>query len=202
MSVMFDKDTQKKLKAEYKELLTGIYPNDQKWVDFLSKEADVVVRFDNGFFAEVERQRIDKNFCFGYSDSRYDTEDFDRANRMVEHAQTSKDYFIKKNLENIEHLIDRCSKSDYILFFHNRYCDQKNNTVKGVIPFKWYERPEDVYAGCPERIAEYQELTEKEKALYIEALKQEKALFQKRLATYLKRFGLSKVHAWSYWQDA
>ena len=26
--------------------------------------------------------------------------------------------------------------------------------------------------------------------------------FEKRLRTYLKRYGLTKVHSWTYWRDA
>ena len=32
-------------------------------------------------------------------------------------------------------------------------------------------------------------------------LKEERAKFEKRLHTYLKRYGTSKLHTWTYWAD-
>lgn len=42
---------------------------------------------------------------------------------------------------------------------------------------------------------------EEDKHLIIEGLELEKASFIKRLNTYLKRYGLSKVRTWSYLVD-
>ena len=45
-------------------------------------------------------------------------------------------------------------------------------------------------------------LTSEEKELIINGLEYGLKLFRKRLDTYLKRYGLSKLHTWTYWADA
>ena len=53
-----------------------------------------------------------------------------------------------------------------------------------------------------ERLKNYQELEGENLKRVIEGHKIVKAKFEKRLNTYLKKYGLTKVHAWSYWRDA
>ena len=48
---------------------------------------------------------------------------------------------------------------------------------------------------------EYSPVSEKDRKLIVEAYQKEKELFSKRLETYIKRYGLSKVNSWSYWRD-
>ena len=44
-------------------------------------------------------------------------------------------------------------------------------------------------------------LTTEEIDIVIEAYKKARAAFEKRLNTYLKRYGMSKVETWTYWRD-
>ena len=44
--------------------------------------------------------------------------------------------------------------------------------------------------------------TDEERKLLAEGLTYGKNLFKKRLDSYLKRWGTSKIHPWSYWADA
>ena len=46
------------------------------------------------------------------------------------------------------------------------------------------------------------ELTESERAAVIAAYETELNKLNKRLDNYLKRYGLSKLKTWTYWQDA
>ena len=46
-----------------------------------------------------------------------------------------------------------------------------------------------------------QEATIEDIKLILETLEAEKAKFLKRLNTYLKRYGLSKIHSWTYLVD-
>ena len=45
-------------------------------------------------------------------------------------------------------------------------------------------------------------LTEDECELLYYTARAEQEKFEKRLNTYLKRYGLSKCHYWTYWLDA
>jgi hypothetical protein len=44
--------------------------------------------------------------------------------------------------------------------------------------------------------------TDDEKALILRGLKWGREMFEKRLDAYLKRYGTSKLHTWTYWADA
>ena len=44
-------------------------------------------------------------------------------------------------------------------------------------------------------------MTENDCAKALTILKDERANFEKRLQIYLKRYGVSKLHTWTYWAD-
>lgn len=48
---------------------------------------------------------------------------------------------------------------------------------------------------------EFQRLTEQDEAKYLAALEKVRADFVKRLNTYLKKYGTSKLHTWAYLSD-
>jgi phosphoglycolate phosphatase-like HAD superfamily hydrolase len=87
---------------------------------------------ENGFYAEIEKPSIKKNFCFGYSLSSYDTESFDNAGRMAEHARTSADYFREKNLaglkEKVEYYKDEKKRALFSQPLHQseKRCNERN----------------------------------------------------------------------------
>ena len=50
--------------------------------------------------------------------------------------------------------------------------------------------------------SELTECTDEEKKLILKGLKFARKCFEARLDTYLKRYGVSKLHTWTYWADA
>ena len=109
------------------------------------------------------------------------------ADKMAEYAKKSQEYFIKKNLEQVDKLIERANNAGY----------------KGYL---WSSGTENIYSVSfmdeYRRMTAFdgkgEELTEEDKTTYINALQACKARFEKRLQTYLKRYGMSKVRTWSY----
>jgi len=63
-----------------------------------------------------------------------------------------------------------------------------------------FMRPEFRTYDCPED-GEH-EMTADERKAIIKGLRWGRAQFEKRLNTYLKRYGVSKIHTWTYWADA
>ena len=47
----------------------------------------------------------------------------------------------------------------------------------------------------------YSEMSEEDKKLVIAMYEEEKEKMSKRIDTYLKRYGLSKLNVWTYWVD-
>ena len=196
---MFDKETQKKLKEEFRVLLADVWGKDEKMIDFCVKKADLLIKTEQGFFVEVERPSIETRFCFGYRLSSHDTEEYDDANRMANFASTNEEYLRQKNLERIQKQIDFYSNPKKELFFRNHYHRQENDKLKYITTLDYWDMPADV---VNKEYKEFFPVSENERKLIVDAYKKELEMFKKRIDTYLKRYGMSKVHTWSYWQDA
>lgn len=190
--------TQKELKEMYKNILKNEIWDSERMVNYCLKEADYIVELENGDIVTIDKPRIEKDFCFGYSDSRYDTEDYDRANDMAHHAKTNEDYFMKENLKEINRMIDKLEgkeRSNYKFYIRIPYTGQPDNSK-----LKSIQQLDNYYDA--NKIKECQILEGENLKRVIEGYKVVKANFEKRLKTYLKRYGLSKVRSWSYWRDA
>lgn len=186
-----DKAQQAALKAEYLDILArDVWSNDSRMIEYNRKNIARLVRLECGGLVEIEKPRIETRFCFGYSDSRYDTEDYDRANAAADHARTSQDYFIQQNMEPIRHMIKELERPG--IYSRNRY----NGTDPGhpIRALEW----ESYRSNKPEGA---QPITEADRAVLIDAWEKVGRDFRRRLDTYLKRYGMSKVQTWSYWRD-
>lgn len=190
---------QKELKLRYAAILAAdVWPNDQKMVDYCVKKAGYIVELENGDIIAIDKPSIEKNFCFGYSDSRYDTEDYDRANAMADHAAKSVDYFIEQNMKGIDEMIALLEGRDasrWVFKVCIPYSGQpRYSKLKAIHQYHRWDESE--YAK------HFPELVGEDLQRVIEGYKVVRADFEKRLHTYLKRYGLSKINTWSYWRDA
>lgn len=188
---MNSKQEQGKMREEYREMQTKYWHGNKRMIDYCVNKAARFVRLASGHLLVIDKPRIETRFCFGYSDSRFDTEDYDRANEMAYHARTNEDYFKGENLKQLREVVDTLQGKGR--FGHN-------------VAYIWYgdggqtalhfcRRWELIEKGL-------EELGEQDRQTIIAAYEIEIAAFEKRLNTYLKRYGMSKVHTWSYWQDA
>lgn len=189
--------TQKELKQIYSDILASeVWKGDSKMVDFCLKEAAYIVELTNGDIVVIEKPRIETRFCFGYSDSRYDTEDYDRANAMADRAAKDQEYFIKENLSDIDRTIAQMEETETSCYKYRlrvKYTGSpKDSKLKSLDAYRW----SDEYAK------QFPEISGADLQRVIDGYKIVKADFEKRLNTYLKRYGMSKVKTWSYWQDA
>ena len=158
---------------------------------------EIIVNLSNGAFYKVDRQEIKKRFCFGYGYCGVsDTEEERRAAKSVQLMRESEKTFIEENLKfingRIEFVTENLNKNFYGLFnYTDKRIDLQNeeNYYYFVINRKIYKDSDFIL------------LTEQDKRLILEGLELEKASFIKRLNTYLKRYGLSKVRTWSYLVD-
>ena len=186
------KKEQAALKQEYLDLLSReVWPNDPHMIDYCRKKIAFVVRLESGGLIEINKPSIETNFCFGYSDSSCNTDDYDRANQMADYAARNEEYFIEKKMQKIKIRIESLEKNQF--YSRNRYNGtSSDSSIQRLVrcPF-----PGDLPDGA-------QLITEKDRAALIEAWEMVGQDFRKRLSTYLKRYGMSKVHAWSYWRDA
>lgn len=195
MNKMFSKEVQKELHDEFRVLLKDVWGDDERMIDYCVSDADLLIKTQKGYVLKIKKPSIQTRFCFGYSDSAYDTESYDNANEMAHHARTSEDYFRAENLKTLRKQIEQ-AKSDNACWFGNAYSNQGNDTLKTIFSFRYSHIPQDI-----NDTTKYQPVTDEDKALIAEALEVELERFSKRVETYLKRYGLSKVRSWSYWRD-
>ncbi len=182
------------LNKQEKAKLTALFAEtweDEKMVKY--EVNNTLAAFDlRGKTITIEKKKIKTDFCFGYSLSRYDTEDYDNANRMAEYAQENTKYFIKENHANSNYgkIINLLNDSRW-----KPYARQHYYTGGNLYSINFCRAWEDIPEGAFE-------LTEEEKQAYkmelVKAIKEH----HKKIMTYLKRYGMEKVNTWSYWRDA
>lgn len=181
----------KKLWQEYEANYIAKYGDtetNRKHLTWLQKTyLDSLIRLSNGKIVEIEKPKMQTDFCFGYDWVDPNGEEEDAADKMAEYAKKSQEYFIKKNLEQVDKLVARADIPGYKGYLWS----SGTENIYSVSFMDEYRRM-TAFAGKGE------ELTEKDKTTYIDALQACKARFEKRLQTYLKRYGMSKVRTWSY----
>ena len=160
------------------------YPNNKSMNDYILKSTSEVIETSKGYLIRFEKPSIKTRFCFGHGYNGISTsEDAKRAFDNAEYARTNEQYFINENLEEINERI----KELY-------YSDLKTGILKSIVS-------ENVLNHFRNGIHNEEQVSEQDKELILNTLKFEKAKFEKRLNTYLKRYGLSKIHSWTYLVD-
>lgn len=155
---------------------------------------------DGKICAILKPLTLEKNFCFPENKNRSISE----AVELVEKATHDQDYFISENVRRAgyEDEIEKIEKvedgSMQAFFCDSIYCENGKNKV-GI----WFsdncEIGED---GLPPHRfispSSFRQVADEELQAYKQAILAANDALLKRLNTYLKRFGLSKVRAWAY----
>lgn len=188
--------TQKELKAVYRDLLADAWgANNTGMIDYCMKKTGYLVHLSDGSIIPLEKPTIQKEFCFGYSLCAYDTEDYDLANEAAHHAAQSQRYFLHENLDQVDKILYNLESNEWNswdYFICVKYCSQSSdNPLRGLNTF--YLNTSDAHR--------YRRLQGDDRQRVIDGYKVIRIDFEKRLLSYLKRYGLSKVRTWSYWQD-
>lgn len=190
---------QKELKAKYMDIITNeVWKGSKSMIDYANKKVSYIVELENGDITDIDKPSIETSFCFGYGYCGVSTEeDYQGARKMADHAAKSEEYFLTKNLKGINETIaayeDALSGSYHKPYKRSKYCSQSaDSKLKGISFFdSWCDVIPD---GCIE-------LSKKEIKALITGYEEVKKKFEKRLHTYLKRYGLSKVRTWSFLVD-
>ena len=141
---------------------------------------------DKGYLVAFSKPGIMTEFCHGYGYSGVSTEEeHQQASDAVE-SYREKDNFIQANLdERFPHFEE--ALSDPTIYDVSRICNTQVYHVEA--PRKWYD-------DTPKM-----ELTEHDRKRLSEILQEEHDKFEKRLNTYWKRYGSSKLRTWTYLSD-
>lgn len=198
--------TQKELKEKYMEIIrTEVWKGSERMQDYASKEFCYAVELANDDICVLDKPRIHKDFCFGYGMYGITTEEeMDGASAMARHAETNADYFMEENLKEINERIERLEDAwmgKCEVYKYANYSGQPHGTKLKTysIVDSWYNPEND--PGRWSRLTDVEKMTTEEIDALIQGYKAVKEKFIKRLNTYLKRYGLSKVNTWTYLRD-
>ena len=183
--------TQKELKEILRESLAETWREDMQ--NYIMKETAYIVELSNGDIVKLEKPRIETSFCFGAGYCGYCTaEEWDDANDMARHARTSEEYFKSENMRQITEKIEALkAPTAHTWKLIAEYTANQENPLKAYVLERY---------GC-NCYQHGREATRDDIQRIISGLEEVKKQFEKRLNTYLKRYGLSKVRTWSYLRD-
>lgn len=193
---------------------------EEKDKNYYKQNYEYVLKIAN-YFILFEKPRIKTSFCFGHGQNGVSTEEeTNNAFSMLKHARTSEKYFIEENLEELNQKIEEIEiflmddweqkekyvKEQYQLTKKWHYmnaqhiekmflCANNGNTAYIFIQSNY--RDEERLHFCEV----IKELTKDDLKNILAVYQQQKKNFEKRLQTYLKRYGLSKLHTWTYLVD-
>ena len=151
------------------------------------------IKVKDGYFVKFTKQELEKSFCWGYSDFQGMTED--EANELC--ANFGEKEFKEENLAR----------------FDRKYEDELEQLGRYEDVTLWCnEWGKGVYMSCGPKSKlstpdPKHELTlrgedankfRKEYATTVASLR---AKFEKRIDSYLKRYGVSKIRKWTFWAD-
>ena len=172
------------------EELRKVWGDRNNMINFCLSKIDILKTLPNGEIFSIDKEIIEKDFCFSHGFCGVSTtEDEKEAFRMADKAKNDINYFLKKNLRHLNDLIADIEKGGELYSMPHYYESEKYRKI--AVPYK---QDLEVLKNC-------RRITDEERKIYLSAVKEEKEKFEKRLATYLKKYGLSKVRSWTYLCD-
>jgi hypothetical protein len=161
---------------------------DKSDVDYYKKYYVGAIKLQGGYYL-IEKPSIDNRFCFHDEGENYEF----YKHLMADKEKRLAAYFKSENLAGFDNKIERITKGEE--YSHDKRVWWKKSYNNGRVElcfYSSYNRTEDGYTLC----------TDEEKAIILKGLQYGRSLFEKRLDAYLKRYGVSKIHTWTYWADA
>lgn len=188
--------------------------SSEKMINYYVSKVAAVATLPNGDVITIDKQGIETRFCFG--ESGYDMEEAVEAAHV---ARTSQEYFKRENMADYNRKIEMLEgiqngSINYRVFIGDTAYTGQSEDCK--LRFFRFDSLSDVIEalggscyldeipgkklflnGNYGRIA-----TDEEVTAILEAYKEAAKAHEKKVDSYLKRYGTSKVHAWTYWRDA
>ena len=176
-------------------------------VEYNLKRCAVLVGLPNGMLYSIEKQNIQTHLCFGYSDIGFGPT-YAEACDAAQDARDSGDAFIAKNMETYttalrylgqhgsQYFVCMASKLPRIKGIRHVRVTDVLDAVGGSAVLEELKGTEvDVHG---ERVYI---CTDADVAMLRAGYECAARAHEKKLRTYLKRYGTSKLHIWTYWID-
>lgn len=156
------------------------FASKQKNSDYYKKEFVGAIKIRDHYIL-LDKPSIETKFCFHDEGPQYDF-----YCKLKESEENMKQYFLSENRKAFTGHIDFINENGHI------YVNLKDSAVEACLCHSNYIWGREVAERA----------TDEETALILEGLKFALAKFDVRLNAYVKRYGISKLHTWTYWADA
>ena len=166
------------IRAQYEK----VWPNNKKMQDWGASHRNFMAILEGGFIVTAPKVPIDKDFCFGWGMSQEHSE----ATKQCRMARESYEYFRKKNRDPFDHWIDALTTEKNI-----------------VLQREFWKQPDDCMLASlsvdmgPNGVI--RELTKEDRMNLIAMYDEANKAHNKRVETYLKKYGLRNVRTWTYY---
>lgn len=188
---------------EYKQRVLKAENGDQHWLDYYMKDTSNLMMTDCGIILTFGKKSIKVDFC--WHDEGPDYEHYKQVHSTEENLRN---YFLRENLrqydEKIEELTsrkDRWGNPVIGVIYESRTWGNGAWKHWGIADSIRLMSDYDFKCEQNDNRVSVRQLTENDMQKALAILKDERAKFEKRLNTYLKRYGTSKLHTWTYWAD-
>lgn len=160
--------------------------------DYYRKVVEQIAKIKDGYLI-VDKPRIKTSFCFGFGWNGISSlEEDEIANDLANQARTDEDYFLEQNLQEINNKVEMLQGSLEL------DCDSYDRVVliKNGLQYSIVQRKHAEYWG-EEYISPFSWEIEEILSLYLSV----RETFKRRLSTYLKKYGLTKINSRTYLRD-
>lgn len=162
---------------------------DPSWIDFTISHTDSLFVIDDNHYYRIGKPEIRKDFCFGYGNClQYTQEQEMIAAGQADRASTDPEYFIRENLRGFADLANAVNNAEWFCLCDDGECDIISSR------HALFDLP-----AVQERL--YRRVTDEDRTSILALIADARKRFAKRLQTYLRRYGLSKLNVWTYLVD-
>ena len=186
------------LLEEYTQELKKVWKTDEDMIRFCINNTQSLIKLSTGQLFVTDRLDIKKEFCFGYSSCGQGPSWDECMQNQADFRQNEADRFKEENLCGFDHYIQQLD-SDGVRrpYLTSRYYQEFGANI---VVLTWISEF-DFDCGHARR-DDCKLLEDCDKAAIKSAYIADKAAMEKRLDSYLKKYGTSKLKVWSYWIDA
>lgn len=175
-------------KDEMKARILEACKGDERLAEYVAKDASAAAVVD-GKLVIFYKQKIETRFCF----------DDENEAEMKIYRNFTEDYFIDENMRQANTLMAldwfEGKRTNYYGRIPCLVKEYNNRDIWKVTTATNTDIVEQAYC-------EYHRLSDAGMDKVHGLLKVEKTKFEAKLRNYLKRYGLTKIHTWSYWANA
>ena len=162
-----------------------VFPNSVRMQEYRKKTLSNVFKTSFGAFIPMDKPTLETRFCFSFDE--HVSGSIEDSNNTLRNFQD--EAFKKENLKELTEKIVRLQDPNNKIYFMSNY--RVANSIGSFVT-------QDYILRFPNDDKKYTELSDSDRSGLINMYNEELKKFEKRLDTYLKKYGTSKLTKWTY----